>query len=655
MKSCMSKPKCVSYRWPVLSMTLAAGLSILPNAHAQGKASNTSDVAYEASILDLQAELTEGTLTSHKLVKDYLARITAYNQNGPALNAIVTLNPDALAQADRLDRERKKGGPHGPLYGIPILVKDNYDTIDMPTSGGTLALARLQPTADAFQVKRLRDAGAIILGKATMHELAAGITTVSSLTGYTRNPYDPSRAPGGSSGGPAVSVAASFAAAAMGSDTCGSIRIPAAFQNLVGLRTTRGLASRTGVMPLSSTQDIAAPLARTVTDLAIMLDATVGTDPEDPTTADANQHVPKSYLTGLKPDSLKGARIGVVRSLFGNAPEDAEVTTVIDKALSTMKAQGADIVEITLPELDGEMRDSSIIPYEFKYDLAAYLNSHPGAPVHSLGEILDLGMDHEQLDAGLRLRNGVDLQTKKDSDALAQVLQKRAALKSMVSDKLVREHLDALVYPTMLRKPALIGEPQGGWQNCQLSASTGLPALALPAGWTPDGLPVGLELLGAEFAEPTLLNLAYGWEQSTSPRRAPFTTPPLIDGKAPRPETLATVHLGQDGTAADIKFSYNAITGRLTYHARTHAIGAARVIGMTLQHGTPDKPGPVIWNLLRQGQTVANASIVLRGADRQDLVSGKLFVQLYTTDAPLGMGRRAVRMPTEGLLSRGGN
>ncbi len=215
-------------------------------------------------------------MTSRGLVESYLARIQAYDQAGPRLNAIVLINPRAREDADAMDRERADKKVRGPLHGIPVLIKDNYDTADMPTSGGALGLATLQPAADAFQVKKLRDAGAVILGKTTMHELAAGITTISSLTGQTRNPYDLLRVPGGSSGGTGAAIGASFAAAGMGSDTCGSIRIPAANQNLVGLRGTHGLSSRTGVMPLSSTQDIAGPLARSVTDLAIMLDATVG-------------------------------------------------------------------------------------------------------------------------------------------------------------------------------------------------------------------------------------------------------------------------------------------------------------------------------------------------------------------------------------------
>ena len=238
----------------------------------------------EASITQLQSALAAGTLTSRQLVAAYLARIDAYDQKGPRLNSIITINPAALAEAEALDKERAAKGPRGPLHGIPVLVKDNYDTKDMPTSGGTLALASLQPDRDAFQVARLRAAGAIILGKTAMHELAAGTITISSLSGPSRNPYDPSRSPGGSSGGTGAAVATSFAAAGMDSDTCGSIRIPAAYQNLFGLRATRGLSSRTGVMPLSDTQDVAGPITRSVTDLAIMLDATVGEDPADAVT-----------------------------------------------------------------------------------------------------------------------------------------------------------------------------------------------------------------------------------------------------------------------------------------------------------------------------------------------------------------------------------
>src|SRR4029453_17929714 len=283
---------------------------------------------FEQSILDLQEAQAARRVTSKALVESCLARIAAYDQAGPQLNAIVLLNPRAREEAEAMDRERAAKGPRGPLHGIPVLIKDNYDTADMPTTAGTLGLATLRPAADAFQVRKLRDAGAVILGKTTMHELAAGITTISSYTGQTRNPYDLYRVPGGSSGGTGAAIGASFAAAGMGSDTCGSIRIPAANQNMVGLRGTHGLSSRGGGMPLSSTQDIAGPLARSVTDLAIMLDATVGPDPNDPITAEGASHIPKSYRDTLSADGLKGARIGVLRPLWGTAPEDDEVAGI---------------------------------------------------------------------------------------------------------------------------------------------------------------------------------------------------------------------------------------------------------------------------------------------------------------------------------------
>src|SRR6188474_661023 len=384
---------------------------------------------HEQSILDLQAAQTSGRVTSRGLVESYLARIQAYDQAGPRLHAIVLVNPRAREDADAMDRERADKKLRGPLHGIPVLIKDNYNTADMPTSGGALGLATLQPRADAFQVKKLRDAGAVILGKTTMHELAAGITTISSLTGQTRNPYDLYRVPGGSSGGTGAAIGASFAAAGMGSDTCGSIRIPAANQNLVGLRGTNGLSSRNGVMPLSSTQDIAGPLARSVTDLAIMLDATVGADPADAVTKESAGHIPKSYRDALSADGLKGARIGVLRALWGNAPEDDEVAGIVRKALDGFKAQGAEVVDISVPGLDELLRDSSVIGDEFKFDLAAYLAKIPNAPVKSLGEILDRGLHHAELDATFRLRNAPE---KRETEHYRQAMIKRRTLRAAV-------------------------------------------------------------------------------------------------------------------------------------------------------------------------------------------------------------------------------
>lgn len=632
-----------------LSLTLVGHSSV--TAHARQRAPRAAVPAaaplfdvHERDILTMQAAQAEGRVTARALVQSYLARIAAYDQAGPSLNAIVLLNPKALDDADALDRERAARGPRGPLHGIPILVKDNYDTAGMPTSGGALGLAVLQPTTDAFQVQRLRAAGAIILGKTTMHELAAGITTISSLTAQTRNPYDLMRVPGGSSGGTGAAVAASFAAAGMGSDTCGSIRIPAANQNLVGLRATRGLSSRTGVMPLSDTQDVAGPLARSVTDLALVLDATVGPDSADAITAGAAAHVPTSYRDGFATATLKGMRIGVLRALFGTAPEDDEVGAIVRKALDAMKAQGADVIDATVPGLDDLLAESSVIADEFKFDLAAYLAKQPGAPVKSLGEILERGLHHDALEQTFRLRNQP---TVRESEHYRQALVKRRALRAAVDAVLEGQKLDVLVYPTLRRKPTLIGEPQIG-TTCQLSATTGLPALSMPAGFTPDGLPIGIELLGPAFSEAALLARAYAWERAMSPRRPPFSTPPLVDGKAPAPVrgsvTLAEVPgpAGGPASGAALRYSVDLATGQLDYSVSALA---PDVIAVALHRVEGGRVGAVVAHLARRGALASQGVLTLRGRDREDLAAGRLAARLYTARQPLGTAFVALPMP----------
>ncbi len=590
---------------------------------------------HEQSIVDLQSAMQAGRVTSRGLVESYLARIQAYDQAGPRLNSIVLINARARDEADAFDRERADGKLRGPLHGIPVLIKDNYDTADMPTSGGTLGLATLQPARDAFQVQKLRDAGAVILGKTTMHELAAGITTISSLTGQTRNPYDLSRVPGGSSGGTGAAIGASFAAAGMGSDTCGSIRIPAANQNMVGLRGTHGLSSRAGVMPLSSTQDIAGPIARTVTDLAIMLDATVGADPADAITKDSAGRIPKSYRDALDAAGLKGARIGILRSYWGTAPEDDEVAGILRKALDGFKAQGADVIDVTVPGLDDLLRDSSVIADEFKFDLADYLAKQPNAPVKSLGEIIDRGLHHAELDATFRLRNQPE---KRETEHYRQAFVKRRALRAAVLATLEELRVDALAYPTLRRKPALIGEAQGG-TNCQLSATSGLPAITVPAGFTPDGLPIGLELLAGAWEEAKLLKYAYAWEQSAKPRKAPFSTPPLVKGAAPAP-IVADIAIG----GATLKLSYDATTGALRYDASSKLQPTDRVLSLSLHRMEGNSPGPVIAHLLAPNQVTGTGTITLRGRNRGDLVGGRVFVQFYTKQVPLGFERQSVML-----------
>jgi len=638
----MSSPLRIRFLFVLLAAVSGPSLEAQPRARRGAVPPPPAPLfeVHERGIPELQAAQAEGRVTSRQLVESYLARIAAYDQAGPALNAIVLLNAKALDEAEALDRERAARGPRGQLHGIPILVKDNYDTAGMPTSGGALGLARLQPAADAFQVQKLRAAGAVILGKTTMHELAAGITTISSLTGQTRNPYDLMRVPGGSSGGTGAAVAASFAAAGMGSDTCGSIRIPAANQNLVGLRATRGLSSRTGVMPLSDTQDVAGPLARSVTDLAIVLDATVGPDPADAITAQAAAHVPRSYRDGLAGAALKGTRIGVLRALFGTAPEDDEVGAIVRKALDAMKAQGAEVVEATVPGLDDLLAESSVIADEFKFDLAAYLATHPGAPVKTLGEILDRGLHHDALEQTFRLRNQP---TVRESEHYRQALVKRRALRAAVDAVLEGQKLDVLVYPTLRRKPTLIGEAQIG-TTCQLSATTGLPAISMPAGFTVDGLPVGIELLGPAFSEPALLARAYAWEQATSPRRAPFSTPPLVNGQAPAPLTFSlSVGDVRAGLAATARLTYQPTTGALEYDTTVSGTDAPIAIAVHRMDG--DRVGAVVAHLAMRGQRATRGTLTLRGRDREDFVAGRLGVRLYTERLPTGSAAVRIQAP----------
>src|SRR6056297_4300858 len=297
----------------------------------------------EASIEDLQVELNSGRITSVELVDFYLNRIEMYDQSGPALNSIAHISTDARLEAQALDEERRQSGARGLLHGIPILVKDNYETRGMPTEAGSKTLEGYTPDRDAEMVARLRAAGAIILAKTNMHEFAYGIETWGSAFGKTRNPYDPTRNPGGSSGGTGAAVAANFAVAGLGSDTCGSIRIPSAHNALVGLRGTQGSSSRAGIIPLSSTQDIGGPLARSVADLALLLDVTVGYDPEDPQTAAGFGHFEGSFLDALDREALRGKRIGLVRELRYQGPEDGEIARIFDTAMDQMKPLGAEV------------------------------------------------------------------------------------------------------------------------------------------------------------------------------------------------------------------------------------------------------------------------------------------------------------------------
>ncbi len=577
--------------------------------------------------------MADGRLTSQDLVRAYLARIAAYDRAGPQLNAVVTLNPQALADAGRLDAERKAKGPRGPLHGIPVLLKDNYGTTDMATSAGALALATFRPSQDATQVARLRRAGAVILGKTTMHELASGVTTVSSLTGYSRNPYDPQRSPGGSSGGSGAAVAASFAAAALGSDTCGSVRIPAAYQNIYGLRATRGVSSRAGIVPLSDTQDVGGPLARSVVDLALIMDATVGADPADPVTTAPSIVRPASYAARLQVGGLRGARIGVLRDAVGQAAEDQEGAQVFDSVLARLKTEGVELVDVRMPGIGDLVKASTVIPFEMREDIDRYLAAHPNAPVTSLADLLAQGLQHVELDPGLRR----GLTVGRSSDDYRAALQAQATIRQRLLQVLADQKLSALIYPTSMRRPPMIkADDSGAITNCRFSAASGLPAIAAPAGFGRSGLPFGFELLGAPYSEATLMNLAYGWESAAKPRRAPFSTPALADGRGPQSrDYVATARAGDARVHAVLR--HDPGQGALDVTMDAAGLRSAGVIAATLHRGGDNgAAGPVIANLMLPGGAIGERRVVLQEADRQALAAGRLRMRLYTTTTPLG-------------------
>lgn len=614
----------------------AALLIVATPLIAQRTAAAKPDIVYEASIDDLQAMLQSGRTTSVALVDAYLARIAAYDHDGPKLNAIVRLNPHARADAAALDAERKAGHVRGPLHGIPVILKDNYSTRDMPTSAGSIALASLQTTDDAFQVKKLREAGAIILGKSNMHELASGITTISSIAGQTCNPYDPRRSPGGSSGGSGAAVAASFAAVAWGSDTCGSIRIPSAVNNLFGLRPTKGLSSITGIVPLSHTQDVGGPLARTVKDLAIALDATVGPDPADTATRILNGRTPH-FVDALDSTALRGKRIGVLVDYLRVDSDDEEAARIVRAALGRMRARGAEVVDLKIAGLASVVDSASVIAYEFKDDLIDFLAPFH-VPVKSLGEILDHGLYDVQLGGPLRTResNG----TRDGAEYLA-ALKRRTIARDMIVAAMDTGHLDAIVYPTLRRKAAYIGEPQRG-ATCQLSAVTGLPALSMPAGFTSDGMPIAAELLGRPLADPQLVAMAYDYERATHPRVPPSTTPPLVNGRAPTPwRYAASAHAGAASLSGT--FAYDPMRRTLAYNASTAGVSAAHVFALTIDRDSAGQKGPVMEVLTVPGETKVSGAVEVNESERRDLAAGRLSLVLYTSDAPLGTIRASLK------------
>ncbi len=500
--------------------------------------------------------MADGALTSETLVRAYLARIAAYDKQGPTINAVIALNPKALREARRLDRERKAGHLRGPLHGIPVVLKDNIDTFDLPTTAGSSLLAGSLPPDDAFIVKRLRAAGAIVLAKVNLSEFAAGGGSVggsrdpavlkagavpngySSLGGRTRNPHALDHGPSGSSGGTGAAIAAAFAQFGLGTDTRSSVRGPSSVNGIVGLKPTNGLLSRDGIVPLALSLDTAGPMARSVADIAVALNVMAGVDPDDAMTSRSQGRVERDYAASLRQGALKGARIGIARDFGGR---DAGVDAVFEQAVQALRGLGAETVDFHYPRYLLDAKDDlyfTITQSEFKAQIADYLKTTAPRYPKTLDDLARLASDPRtgypspQKAYGFRYTNAVALALD-DPVYLTARQQGMALVKASLDAMLEKYRLDAIVYlsvPTAaspIQPPANPQPVKPGDTAFDLANLSGYPDLVVPAGMTPNGLPVSVSFLGPAFSEARLLGYGYDFEQATRARRLPRYTPML--------------------------------------------------------------------------------------------------------------------------------
>ena len=508
-------------------------------------ASNATAESFElttATIADINKAFDSGALNSEQLVQLSLARIAAYDESGPQLNAVMLLNPDAIETARALDAERREKGRRSPLHGIPVVLKDNFDTADMPTTAGSFMLKGSVPPDDAFLVRQLRAAGAVILAKLNMSEFASG-DAMNSLDGPTYNPHDPARTPSGSSGGTGAAIAAAYASVGLGSDTGGSVRGPSAANGIVGLKPTLGLLSRDGIVPLALSFDTAGPMARHVYDVAVALGVMTGVDAADAATSGSAGRFEKDYTQFLDADALKGARIGIARDFMES---DQEVDWIIEAALEAMRQAGAEVVDVTLPDwlLEARGKFYRAIRYrEFRAQIKDYLATTEPQYPKTLADLVKQSMT-----LTARREDGVIpnpsrwqlMMTEDESgeltdfDYLAVRDHALPLVRAIIGGLMEAEKLDAIVYPTSPTRPERVdpdpdpeGAPGSGESAVILANLTGFPDLIVPAGFTGRGLPVSISFLGPAFSEPRLLALGYAFEQQTQARRLPVTTPPL--------------------------------------------------------------------------------------------------------------------------------
>jgi Asp-tRNA(Asn)/Glu-tRNA(Gln) amidotransferase A subunit family amidase len=490
----------------------------------------------EATITDVHARMRSGQVRCEQLVQWYLARIEQYDRQGPALHAIVNVNQAAREQAAALDLHLQKTGSFkGPLHGVPVLVKDQGETDFMPTTFGSKAYADYRPARNATVVQKLQDAGAVILAKASMCDFAAGWFSFSSVTDRTRNPYAPERDAGGSSAGTGAGIAANFALVGIGEDTGGSIRIPASFNSLYGLRVTTGLISRTGFSPLLHFQDTPGPMARSVRDLAKLLDVLVGYDPQDPFTCAATlARDAGSYEKLLDGADVRGARIGVLRQGFG--PDDdgysRPVNAVVRSLVQRLAQRGAELVEVDLPDVQDWISRTSLYIQASKHDLNRFMATRVTSTPHSFESIYEKRWFHPLNDLFHNLAAGPA-----DPDAADGYYKQRVAqaeFQRLILNLYAQHRLDFLMYPDVKVLPPTYADLEGEKWTCLtfptntvIASQSHLPALSMPAGFTQDEIPVGVELVARPYEEAALLRFAYAYEQFAHPRR-----PPPMDSRA---------------------------------------------------------------------------------------------------------------------------
>lgn len=473
----------------------------------------------EITVSSFHEALRTGTISCEDLTQAYLDRIERLDKS-TGLNSMVVLNPKAVTKARKLDGEFKETGKLRSLHGVPVIVKDNYDTHDLQTAAGSLAMKGSTPPDDAYQVRKLREAGAVVLGKSNMAEWAfSPYQTVSSILGTTRNPYDLERVPAGSSGGTAAAVAANLGLIGLGTDTGNSIRGPSSHCSLVGFRSTMGLTSRDGIIPLYLRNDIGGPICRTVEDATRILDVIAGYDEADPITELSKDKMSGNYVHHLKKDGLKRKRIGVFRYYTDKISTDAQVAEVFEAALEDMRTQGATLVDPFSVENFNELCEN-IWCNTFKHDLAQYFASLDSPPYHSLEEIVESGKYSEYIEDRLKAMAGSD-----PNPSCGNLYEepKNIALRDAITLEMDKYELDAFVYPTWSNPPRLIEdmESPAGDNSQRIPPHTGMPGFTVPMGYTYNGLPAGLQIVGRLFSEPTLIEIAYGYEQKTSHRKPP--------------------------------------------------------------------------------------------------------------------------------------